>query len=81
MADHDKYDPRVDALAMETETLWDPSVGALSEEDKSWLAYAVHQHPEQAAKVEYFRSHTGFTRRITVTVPDIERLYLSRFQQ
>ncbi len=75
MADYTKYDPRVDSLVMETRTLWDPSVGKLSDEDRDWLARVVHQSPTRAEKVEYDRSHTGFTRTITVTAADIARIY------
>lgn len=75
MADYTKYDPRVDSLVMETRTLWDPSVGKLSDEDRDWLARVVHQSPTLAEKVEYDRSHTGFTRTITVTAADIARIY------
>lgn len=75
MAAYTKYDPRVDSLVMETRTAWDPSVGKLSDEDKAWLATVVHQQPEKAAKIAYERSHTGFTREITVTAEDIARIY------
>ncbi|HEY4261077.1 MAG TPA: hypothetical protein VGM98_12985 [Schlesneria sp.] len=75
MADYNKYDPRVDSLVMENVTFWDPAVGKLSEEDKTILARTVHQKPEKAAKIAYSRSHTGFTREITVTVDDIARIY------
>lgn len=75
MADYTKYDPRVDSLVMESVTHWDPSVGNLSNEDKVILAKLVHRSPEKAAKVSYSRSHTGFTREITVTVEDIARIY------
>lgn len=75
MADYNKYDPRVDSLVMENVTFWDPAVGKLSEEDKTILARTVHQSPEKAAKIAYSRSHTGFTREITVTVDDIARIY------
>ena len=78
MADYKKYDARVDSLVMETVTHWDAEIGDLSDADKTWLAQAVHQSPEHATKVEYFRSHTGFTRIITVSVTDIERLYAER---
>jgi len=78
MADYTKYDPRVDSLVMETRTAWDPSVGNLSEEDKAWLAKVVHEQPAEAAKVAYDRSHTGFTRTITVTADDIVRIYRQR---
>lgn len=75
MADYEKYDPRVDSLVMETRTLWDKDVGNLSDTDRRWLAQALHAEPDKAAKVAYDRSHTGFTRTITVTVADIARLY------
>lgn len=75
MADYTKYDPRVDSLVMETRTFWDPAIGKLSDDDMAWLAQVVHQSPERAAKVEYERSHTGFTRTITVTSEDIARIY------
>ena len=79
MAVWDKYDPRVDSLVIETKTFWDSDVGELSEEDKHWLARAVHREPEKAAKVRYERTHTGFTREITVTLGDIERIYDQQF--
>lgn len=74
----DKFDPRVDALVMETRTQWDPSVGKLSDEDRRWVSTAIHQKPQLAAKVSYERSHTGFTRVIHVTLEDIQRLYMAR---
>ena len=75
MADFNKFDPRVDSLVVENKTLWDTAIGALSETDKRWLAVAVHRHPEKASSIQYERAHTGFTRMITITVADIERLY------
>lgn len=73
-----KFDPKVDSLVMETRTRWDPSVGDLSDEDRRWVARAIHESPELASKISYDRSHTGFTREITVTLEDIQRLYLAR---
>ena len=78
MADYTKFDPRVDSLVMETRTNWAPELENLPEADKEWLARAVHEEPEKAAKIGYERSHTGFTREITVTVADVERLYRER---
>ena len=63
---------------METRTLWDDSVGDLSEEDRRWVAGEIHKQPQLASKIAYDRSHTGFTRIITVTLEDIQRLYLSK---
>ncbi len=79
MAAHEKYDPRVDSLVMETRTYWDPSVGAISEADQRWLADALHREPSKASRIAYERAHTGFVREITVTVDDIARLYRERF--
>ena len=73
-----KFDPRVDALVMETRTLWDDSVSDLSDEDREWVIREIHAAPGQASKLQYERSHTGFTRIITVTLEDIQRLYLSK---
>jgi hypothetical protein len=78
MANLNKYDPRLESLVMETRTYWDPAIGELSEEDRRWLASSLHHHPELASKIQYERSHTGFTREIMVTVSDIERLYQER---
>ena len=74
----DKFDPRVDELVMETRTVWDPSVGDLAAEDRLWVSHSIHQNPSLAANIVYERSHTGFVRVITVTLEDIQRLYLSR---
>jgi hypothetical protein len=74
----DKFDPRIDALVMETRTNWDPSVGTLSDEDRRWVSKSIHEQPQLATHVAYERCHTGFSRTITVTLEDIQRLYLSR---
>ena len=70
-----KFDPRVDSLVMETRTLWDESVGELSDEDRRWVARTIHEHPQLASKIRYERTHTGFIREITVTLEDIQKLY------
>ncbi len=78
MAGYDKYDERVDELVVETKTFWDPSVGNLTPEDRALLSQAIHRSPKLASKIHYERAHTGFTREITVTVDDIQRLYQQR---
>jgi len=73
------YDARRDQLVMETKTFWSEDIAKqLSEEDKTLIATAIHRSPELAEQVEYERTHTGFTRIITVTVNDLERLYEQR---
>lgn len=75
-----KFDARIDDLVMETRTLWDASVGELNDEDRQWVAAEIHKEPQLASNILYERSHTGFTRIITVTLEDIQRLYLSKDQ-
>jgi hypothetical protein len=76
MASHNKYDRRLDSLVIETRTFFDPEIaGDLSEDDRLWLADAVHAVPERATRLHYERAHTGFTREITVTRADVERIY------
>lgn len=70
-----KFDPRVDNLVMEIRTLWDDSVGELSDEDRRWVSRTIHEHPELAGSIRYERTHTGFAREITVTLEDIQKLY------
>lgn len=79
MADYKKFDPRVDSLVVETKTDWAPDVQDLSDEDRRWLAVAIHQKPHLASQICYERAHTGFTREITVTAADVERLYADQF--
>jgi hypothetical protein len=80
MADYNKFDPRVDSLVVETRTFWADDVQNLGPADKAWLAEAIHRKPHLAGKVAYERSHTGFTREITVTAADVARLYDEQFQ-
>ncbi len=75
MAGLNKFDPRIEALVIETRTEWDPDVGELSAEDQQWLASAIHASPDRASKILYERAHTGFTRIVTVTIDDIQRIY------
>lgn len=72
------YDPRREQLVVETRTIWDPTLGNLAEADKEWLAQAVHAEPEKATNLDYERTHTGFIRMITVTLPDVQRLFDER---
>jgi hypothetical protein len=80
MADYNKFDPRIDSLVVETRTVWGDDVQDLSAADKARLAEAIHRKPHLAGSVAYERTHTGFTREITVTVADVARLYDERFQ-
>ena len=75
MAAYNKYDLRLESLVVETKTCWDPDLTDLSVEEKRVIAQAIHEHPELAKQINYERTHTGFTREITVTEEDITRLY------
>lgn len=72
---YDTFDARMETLVMETITHWDPALAKLSDDDKRWLSQALHADPQLASKIKYERSHTGFTREITVCSADVERLY------
>jgi hypothetical protein len=78
MAGFKKYDARIDDLVVETVTFWDDECGSLSESDMGWVSDAIHRSPQLASNISYERAHTGFTRKIKVTVADIQRLYQER---
>jgi hypothetical protein len=75
MADYNKFDPRIDSLVVETRTVFADDVKGLPEEDRKWLAAAIHKHPEIARKISYERTHTGFIREVLVAADDVARLY------
>ncbi len=81
MAGYTKYDARLESLVIETRTDWAADVADLSVEEKQVVARAIHESPELASKIEYERSHTGFTRAITVTADDIARLYQQKVSE
>ncbi|QDT16968.1 hypothetical protein [Alienimonas californiensis] len=75
MASLKQYDPRLETLVMELRTRFDDECGALSPEDRRWLAERLHAAPQTAGSLEYVRTATGFARSITATRADVERLY------
>ncbi|MFP6767039.1 MAG: hypothetical protein VB859_02640 [Planctomycetaceae bacterium] len=88
MASYKKYDPRLESLVVETRTRFAPGIeeeirtfdGKLESDVGSdvdthaLLAEAVHRSPEKASSIFYERAHTGFTREITITEEDLERI-------
>ncbi len=70
----DKFDPYREALVMETETVWPDGYGDWDPARRASLEKALHNQPDQAANLQYIRTHTGFCRRIVVTPDDVERL-------
>lgn len=91
MAGYDKFDPRLESLVVETRTYFDPEIEQeiqqidIDLDDKSGddldthtlLAQEAHRVPEQASSIHYERAHTGFTREITITPDDLERIFYS----
>jgi hypothetical protein len=70
----DKFDPYREALVMETDTVWSDAYDHLSVEEKNQIGEALHADPENATMLKYVRTHTGFSREITVTEDDIARV-------
>lgn len=70
----DTYDPYREALVMETDTIWPEDYAGLPAQQRAAIAARLHEHPEQAAHIEYIRVHTGFCRRIVVTQDDVARV-------
>lgn len=63
---------------MERRTVFGDDLAELSEEDRRWLAEALHREPHRATTVRYERQHTGFCREIVAGRKDVERLYRER---
>ena len=70
----DKFDPYRDALVVEVETAWPEEYDDWEPSERARVERLLHQTAEQAAHLEYVRTHTGFCRRIVVTPEDIERV-------
>lgn len=89
MASYKKFDPRIELLVVETRTVFDPEVEAEIQQldgeldgqidgdvdTHQLLSALIHSKPELATQIFYERAHTGFTREITVTRADVERLF------
>ena len=73
----DKFDPYREALVVENTTEWPEELAADFESDP-WrrikLESLLHESPEEAAHLEYIRTHTGFCRHIVATAEDVERV-------
>ena len=69
----DKFDPYREALVMETVTEWPEEYADMAPEERARVEAALHANPEEAANLEYVRTHTGFCRRIVATPEEIQR--------
>jgi hypothetical protein len=70
----DQFDPYREALVVEVETEWPEEYDDWEPGDRARVERLLHESAEQAAHLEYVRTHTGFNRRIVVTAADIERV-------
>lgn len=69
-----KFDPYREALVMEEETIWPDEFEGIEPEERERIARLLHDAPQEAAMMDYLRTHTGFARQIVVTNVDLERL-------
>ena len=69
----DKFDAYREALVVETATIW-PEEYELDPHEQAELSARLHESPEEAAQLEYVRTHTGFVRTIYVTEEDYQRI-------
>lgn len=69
----DSFDPYREALVMETVTIWPEEFDEIEFEERARLEPVLHAGAEEAAELEYVRTHTGFCRQITVTQADLDR--------
>lgn len=69
----DKFDAYREALVVETDTIW-PEEYELDPYQQAELSARLHASPEEAAHLEYVRTHTGFCRTIYVTEDDYQRV-------
>lgn len=70
----DKFDPYRESLVMETVTEWGEGYDDWEPTERARIERLLHERPEEAADLQYVRTHTGFCRKLTVTPADIERL-------
>ena len=70
----DTFDPYREALIVETETEWPEEYDDWEPTERARMEQLLHGKPDEAAQIEYVRTHTGFCRRISVTPDDIQRL-------
>jgi hypothetical protein len=69
-----EFDAYREALVVETNTIWPDEFADLSRGDRQRVDLLLHAKPEEAAELSYERMHTGFSRVITVTAADLQRL-------
>jgi hypothetical protein len=70
------FDPYREALVIEQSTIWPDELGnpPLSPAERDRMESLLHAEPARVAELAYIRLHTGFSRQITVTAGDLERI-------
>ncbi len=69
-----EFDPYREALVMETSTIWPEEHDDLEPAERWRIEERLHAEPQKAADLLYVRTHTGFSRQITVTSEDLNRV-------
>lgn len=72
------FDPEVEAEIQQLDSQLDGQLDGQIDGDvdtHQLLSTLIHSKPELATQIFYERAHTGFTREITVTRADVERLF------
>ncbi|MCP4194513.1 MAG: hypothetical protein GY768_28230 [Planctomycetaceae bacterium] len=70
----DKFDPYREALVIEMTTIWPEEYSGMDVSSKRQIEQALHDDPENVSNLTYQRLHTGFSREITVTEEDVDRV-------
>ena len=69
-----EFDPYREALVMEEVTHWGDEYDDVDAVERTRLARLLHDSAEEASELTYQRTHTGFSREITVTDEDLRRV-------
>ena len=70
----DKFDPYREALVVETRTIWPEGLRQIEPGQRAAIEQRLQAEPDKASELAYVRLFTGFSRQITVTAADLERL-------
>lgn len=69
-----EFDPYREALVMEQTTIWPDEFDDWQPGDRARVEAALHANPQECSDLAYVRQHSGFSRQITVTEADLERI-------
>ncbi len=69
-----EFDPYREALVVEARTIWPEEYDEWEPAERYRVESLLHASPKAATDLKYVRMHTGFSRDITVTPEDLERV-------